>query len=154
MINAGTATWGINDRLVLYSSDSHEIASTSLSGAAPGQIITVTLTFTTPNEPISTGYSLGPANDTSPFLFSRSSFNFGTHGAAIPPNIITQPLSQTAYVGDSVKFKILALGQTPFSYQWFHDGDEIVGATGDTLILDNIQATAAGSYNVDRKSVV
>jgi pectate lyase/pectin methylesterase-like acyl-CoA thioesterase len=68
--------------------------------------------------------------------------------ALTPPNITTQPVSQTAPTGSNVTFSVVATGAEPLSYQWRKDGADIPGATGPTLALNNVQLSDSGAYNV------
>lgn len=65
-----------------------------------------------------------------------------------PVTIVTQPVSRTAFVGDTVSFSVVAQGVPPPSYQWFKDGAPIAGANAATLTLTNVQLNSAGSYSV------
>ena len=65
----------------------------------------------------------------------------------IAPAITTQPLSQTAVVGDTVTFTASASGTPTPTFQWQKSGTAIAGA-GATLTLNNVQLTDAGSYTV------
>ncbi|WP_414662095.1 immunoglobulin domain-containing protein [Horticoccus sp. 23ND18S-11] len=76
-------------------------------------------------------------------------FSFQT-AAPVPPTIVTQPLAQTATVGDTVTFTVAATGTAPMSYQWRKGGVPIVGnpsAATDTLTLTNVLTSAAGTYD-------
>lgn len=64
----------------------------------------------------------------------------------VPPTIILQPTSQTVVVGDGVVFNVNATGDQPLSYQWYKDNSEIVGGTGNTLIIQTAALTDAGEY--------
>ena len=69
------------------------------------------------------------------------------------PVVLSQPLSQTAYWGDTVTFSIEAGGMQPLSYQWQFTpvggaATNISGAIRPSLTLNNIDDTAAGSYSV------
>jgi gliding motility-associated-like protein len=64
------------------------------------------------------------------------------------PVIITEPLNQTACVGDSVSFTVAATG-TGLTYQWRIGIVAIIGETNDTLTIDPVSITdAALNYNV------
>jgi len=65
-----------------------------------------------------------------------------------PPSILTQPQSQSAGVGAGVTFTVTARGSAPLSYQWRHDGADIIGATASALTLSNLQTNDAGAYSV------
>lgn len=71
-----------------------------------------------------------------------------TTTAAAPLSITTQPLSQTAFVGDNVTFTVVATGGvTPYTYQWFKNIVSIPGATSSSLNLVGISTGDAGNYN-------
>ena len=42
---------------------------------------------------------------------------------------------------------VTGVGHSKFSYQWRHNGTEINGATGDTLIITNAMESNGGSYD-------
>ncbi len=69
----------------------------------------------------------------------------------IAPSIVTQPLSQTANVGNNVAFRVVAAG-TSLTYQWSsNDGEgehQIAGATCAVLTLPDLQTGDAGTYSV------
>ena len=48
---------------------------------------------------------------------------------AIAPSIVSQPASQSALVGDTVNFSVVAKGSEPLAYQWNKNGSAIAGAT-------------------------
>ena len=64
------------------------------------------------------------------------------------PTITTQPQSATPCEGDAVTLTVSAAGAKPFSYQWRHDGQLIVGATGASLIIDPVDLGDEGDYQV------
>ena len=50
--------------------------------------------------------------------------------------------------GSTVMLSVTADGTTPFTYQWEKDGNNLVGSTGPTLTIANIQSANVGSYSV------
>lgn len=64
------------------------------------------------------------------------------------PTILTPPQSQVAPAGSTVTFSVSASGTPPLFYQWRANGEEIAGATRDTLLLRSVQTSDAGSYDV------
>jgi hypothetical protein len=64
------------------------------------------------------------------------------------PVILRQPLSQTVVAGNAVSFQVVADGASPFTYQWWFNGDQVSGATNATLTLGNALAESAGRYTV------
>lgn len=65
------------------------------------------------------------------------------------PKITVPPQNQTVVLGTNVEFSIQAVGNPPLSYQWFHNGGAIGGATNATLLLSNIHSTDFGCYSVE-----
>ena len=63
------------------------------------------------------------------------------------PTIIEQPASQTILVGDGAVFNVNSIDEGPLSYQWFKDNTEIVGATGNTYIIQTTTLNDNGDYN-------
>ena len=49
-----------------------------------------------------------------------------------PPSIILQPVDQTADLGQTATFSVVAAGTPPLTYQWQKNGSNIPGATGAT----------------------
>ena len=72
----------------------------------------------------------------------------------LPPTITEQPLNQTVVVGDGAVFNVNASGESPFAYQWFKDNTEIVGATGNTHIIQTSTLTDAGDYKATVTNIV
>ena len=71
-----------------------------------------------------------------------------------PPVITEQPSSQTVVVGDGAAFNVNATGESPFAYQWFKDNTEIVGATGNTHILQTSTLNDAGDYKATVTNII
>ncbi len=67
---------------------------------------------------------------------------------SVAPVIASQPIAQSAPLGGSVTFTVVAVGTAPLSYQWRRGGQVLAGATGSTLTLTNVQKTDENSYSV------
>ena len=65
-----------------------------------------------------------------------------------PPIVVTPPSDKTVPAGTNVAFTMVAGGTPSLSYQWQFSGTNIMGATGASLTLNNVQITNAGSYSV------
>lgn len=65
-----------------------------------------------------------------------------------PPVITTQPANFTVYAGGDASFSVAVQGTPPFTYQWRRDGVDLPGATSAQLLLPNVTAAQAGSYQV------
>ena len=71
-----------------------------------------------------------------------------------PPQITSQPASQSVYVGDNVILSVAVFGASPFSYQWRQNGTNLVdggnlsGSTNLILSLTNVTTSNAGTYSL------
>jgi uncharacterized repeat protein (TIGR02543 family) len=65
-----------------------------------------------------------------------------------PPVIVGHPQGQDVLAGVHVTFQVTATGTAPLSYQWYHQGTIIPGATGSTHTRSNVQLSDAGDYTV------
>lgn len=61
-------------------------------------------------------------------------------------SIAGQPQSQTVASDNNATFNVTAAGTGPFSYFWFKDGVQIVGAISATYTKLNVTAADAGTY--------
>jgi hypothetical protein len=64
------------------------------------------------------------------------------------PVIALAPLEQTVFAGNPASFQVVATGSSPFSYQWFKDGNAIPGATEANLAWQTADLQDQGSYFV------
>ncbi len=65
------------------------------------------------------------------------------------PVITSQPLGLSLYSGEDAVFSVTNTGLSPFSYQWFLNGTNLLsGATSSLLTITNVQTTNAGNYHV------
>ena len=68
------------------------------------------------------------------------------------PGVIAQPVSQLAFISNSVAFTASVTGIGPISYQWYFNGalltdsTRVSGSASGSLTLSNIQMSDAGSY--------
>jgi hypothetical protein len=65
-----------------------------------------------------------------------------------PPEITTQPQSQSVPVTATVTFNVQASGHKPLAYQWRLNGASITAATNSSLTLSNVQCWDSGNYSV------
>jgi predicted esterase len=78
------------------------------------------------------------------------------HLPPTPPRI-TPTISlqhQAAHIGTSASFAVTASGTAPLSYQWWLDGHELPGKTGNTLTFSPAQPADEGDYTVVVTNVV
>lgn len=69
------------------------------------------------------------------------------------PQIQQTPADQTRFAGGAggganVTFRVVATGSLPLYYQWVHNGTNVPGLTSDTLMVTNVTASDAGTYQV------
>jgi len=75
-------------------------------------------------------------------------------GAVLPPQIIGNPESTTAYAGATVHFRVATAGSGPFTYHWqfngadLTDGGIVSGSASETLTLAGVQTNNDGQYTV------
>jgi pectate lyase len=82
------------------------------------------------------------------------SFSANASGEDLAPVITTQPLSQSASVGDSVSFSVVATGQPAPTFQWFKGITPIPGATTSSLTIMPVALTDAADYWVTATNTV
>lgn len=63
-----------------------------------------------------------------------------------PVSISLQPVSRAVRIGDSVTFAIASESAPPLNFQWFKDGEKIVGATNATLTVAAVKVSDIGRY--------
>ncbi len=64
------------------------------------------------------------------------------------PVIVTQPQAETVTEGDPFELSVLAVGETPLTYQWRLGGAPILDATGQTYSVEEATSDDAGVYSV------
>ena len=65
-----------------------------------------------------------------------------------PPLIVSNPVGLRANVGATVSFAVTASGNPILKYQWQRNGVALPGATGQGIVLANLQFAPAGTYSV------
>src|SRR6266567_3710321 len=72
----------------------------------------------------------------------------------VPPQITTQPASQSVFAGANVLFNVAVFGSQPLFYQWrenttnLADGGNLLGAATRTLAITNVSVANSGTYSV------
>jgi fructan beta-fructosidase len=76
-------------------------------------------------------------------LLSLNLYHLGSAWPAAPPFILTQPgPATTINLGDALSFSVTATSTTlPISYQWYNQGQPLVGATNSTLSVLAVSTT-------------
>ncbi len=81
-------------------------------------------------------------------LYGSTTSSVASLSLSAAPAIASPPQSTNAFVGASVTLSVGAVGGQPLSYQWFFNNNLIPKATNASLILNNVQLTNSGNYNV------
>ena len=68
--------------------------------------------------------------------------------SCVPPALTIPPASQSVCPGETAEFFSDAVGSAPLSYQWYKDGLELDGETGQSLSIQSVTPDDAGSYHV------
>ena len=63
------------------------------------------------------------------------------------PYITLQPVALDVVEGGQADFTVEASGSTSFSYQWRHNGNDIMTAIPDHLVIDSCTMADAGNYS-------
>ena len=85
------------------------------------------------------------------WYFGIDDFGLYSLTSASPPILATGPTpsAQTVAIGNTASMSIAgALGLGPLSYQWRHNGTNLPGKTGLSLVLPNVSSSVAGTYDV------
>src|SRR5664279_5638394 len=70
-----------------------------------------------------------------------------------PPRFTTGPADVVAHVGGKAIFTAEVSGTCPLTFQWYHNGASIEGATSRFLLLTNVPSSSSGTYTVVAESV-
>jgi len=66
----------------------------------------------------------------------------------VAPSIITQPQSQTVFVGDNIHLAVTASGSLPFQYTWRKNGVDIPGPNSGIFVISNAAVGDTANYSV------
>jgi Immunoglobulin I-set domain len=64
------------------------------------------------------------------------------------PQITGQPVQQIVEPGQTATFSVVVADASGVAYQWKFDGADIAGATGDSLLVTNVDQPNEGQYSV------
>jgi hypothetical protein len=73
--------------------------------------------------------------------------------AFTPPKILREPQSRQIPLSGKVAIRISATGNPLPSFQWFHNGKKIAGATNDMLVLNHLRRDQGGAYTCEVKNI-
>jgi Divergent InlB B-repeat domain/Immunoglobulin I-set domain/Bacterial TSP3 repeat len=68
--------------------------------------------------------------------------------ALVTPQIVGQPVQQVAEPGNIVTFSVVVADASATTFQWKFNGTNIPAATGDSLLLTNVNTANEGQYSV------
>src|SRR5262245_59717565 len=86
-----------------------------------------------------------------PFSVALVGLSFGTSLALrgdTMPEIIDPPLTQFAWVGRPVTFKVSLINSSAMSFQWQWNEADLLNATNRTFRIPSAQLTHGGDYRV------
>ena len=66
-----------------------------------------------------------------------------------PPLILSQPQSSSVEPGGTATFDVVASGDAPLSFQWYHNGTAIPDAIATAYTLNDVQPDNYGEYQVE-----
>ncbi len=84
----------------------------------------------------------------------QASARLGVTPIPLAPAITSQPKPLRLLQGEAASLSVVATGTGALSYQWYHDGVAIDGATADTLDLPAARAADAGTYHAVIRNAV
>ena len=156
-VNAnGTVTaWGAGALTSGYNNDGQSIVPTGLSNVAAvagGYLYSMALQSN--GTVVAWGDDVYGETDVPDRLTGVKAISAGGfHGLAVrsgsfAPLILDEPVDQYAIAGATVTFSAYGEGVGGVSYQWQFNSMNIMGATGSSLVLTNVQSTDEGSYQV------
>lgn len=64
------------------------------------------------------------------------------------PTIVEQPFGFIAFMGEDAFLEARAVANTPISYQWYKEGEPILGETSETLTINEVLRNDEGSYHM------
>jgi subtilisin-like proprotein convertase family protein len=66
----------------------------------------------------------------------------------VPPSLVTDLTDEVVTNGDTAGWTVLTQGTAPLAYQWFFNGGLLGLETNASLVISNVVAAQAGSYQV------
>ena len=80
---------------------------------------------------------------------SQRSFHLEVQPIVDPITFVSGPTSLVRTVGEAASFEVVVTSSLlPLSYQWFHEGVLIPGATGSVLGFASVSTTDSGAYTM------
>jgi rhamnogalacturonan endolyase len=135
----------LSGALTKNGSGAHNFGFTVGPGFAIGNIYTLATFGSTDFTASDLTFSGLPPGFTGAFTVNANNIQFEIFG---PPEIVTQPQSVSALMGQTATFSVAVNPSPMLTYQWFKDGIAISGATGPILTISNVQAIDIGNYSV------
>lgn len=130
------------------------VIQTNVGSFSPKTTANLYLGYQIPLEPFP-GASAGAMDEVGLFARALSAAEIraivlsrGTGLCKEPPTIVSQPANVRVNEGGDATFAVVASGNPILKYQWRRSTTNLVGATGTSLVLTNVQLVQAGNYSV------
>ena len=62
--------------------------------------------------------------------------------------IVSDPFPVTVLAGNQAVFNVNVIGSAPLNFHWYQNGAFLLGATSSQLVISNVQAANAGTYQL------
>jgi hypothetical protein len=111
--------------------------------ALPGATTPIYITQPTASTDNGALFSVAVSNGSGTITSNSALLTVG--GQVNAPTIATQPANQTATVGGTATFTVVAGGTGPFTYQWYKNGGAIAGATNASYTTPALTTADSGS---------
>ena len=128
-------------------------AEATISGSPPSNLRLVTPSSTTTLS--SPQFEVTQLSSTSPSVYrlagdtlSRPAYLIIDVLPAVPVALASDLTDRTLRLGRTLSLEVSASGTGPFTYQWYHNGLVVSGATRAQLVIDTVTARDAGTYQV------
>jgi len=93
-------------------------------------------------------YLMGGQTASGQAMTTAEALTTAVNSPVVGPSITTQPASETAAVGQSATFTVVATGSSALTYQWYFNGAVIGGATSSGFTISSVSSANYGAYTV------
>ncbi|MBL3655411.1 FG-GAP-like repeat-containing protein [Fulvivirga sediminis] len=128
---------------------SNVVAGPASTPEISGNTTIVKYCFYQGNLPPSASFTIEFVEPQTDTLVSYCGYSGSDNSNVFPPTILTQPLSQSACLGEVVNLSVVGESTNggTLNYQWRKDGIDITGATQSIYTISPVELTDAGKYD-------